>query len=76
MVKNFIPSCDLCGEEVPLDRCAKRRVRSNGIELLMVALENTDPDLQFTENDDGTVDLETCFDCYSRIAFEHSHAVN
>ena len=76
MGKNMIPRCDLCGEEIPFDQFAKRRVPSNSIELLMVALENSDPDLEFIENADGTVDLETCFDCYSRMAFRHSHAVN
>jgi len=76
MVKSFIPNCDLCGQEIPLDRYRTRRVRSNGVELLMVALENTDPDLELIENPDGTVDLDTCFDCYSRMAFRYSRAVN
>ena len=76
MVKNIVPSCDLCGEVIPFDQYAKRRVHANGIELLMVALENSDPDLEFIENADGSVDLETCLSCYTRMAFRHSDAVN
>jgi hypothetical protein len=42
----------------------------------MIALENSDPELEFIRNDDGTVDLDTCRDCYTRIAFRHSVLVN
>lgn len=76
MVKNFIPTCDLCGGEIPLDRHAVRRVPANSLDLLVVALESADPDLEFIENADGTVDLETCYDCFSRLAFRHSRAIN
>ena len=76
MLKNFIPACDFCGGEIPLDQCARRRVPARGVELLLVALENSDPDLELIENPDGTVDLETCYDCYSRLALEHSSAIN
>ena len=44
MVKNFIPSCDFCGHEIPFDRHTRRNVPANGVELLIVALENPDPD--------------------------------
>ncbi len=76
MVKNFIPNCDLCGREIPEGKYPQRRVPTNGIELLIVLLENSDPELELRENEDGTVDLDTCLDCYTRMAFSHSHAVN
>ena len=76
MVKNFIPRCDFCGLEIPLERHTRRNVPANGIELLIVALENSDPEFEFAQNPDGTVDLDTCSDCYSRLAFTHTHAVN
>ena len=76
MVKNFIPNCDLCGREIPEGKYTKRRVPMDGIELLMVLLENPDPGLELRENDDGTLDLDTCLDCYTRMAFTYSHAVN
>ncbi len=76
MVKNFIPNCDFCGDEIPLDQHTRRNVPSNGVELLMVALGNSDPALEFTQKPDGTVDLDTCLDCYVRLAFNHSHTVN
>ena len=76
MVKNFIPNCDMCGQEIPFEKYSKRTVPANGVELLMIALENADPDLEFTQNADGTVDLDTCQDCYTRIAFRYSQSVN
>ena len=76
MVKNFIPNCDLCGREILEGKYPIRRVPVDGIELLMVLLENSDPDLELRENPDGTLDLDTCLDCYTRMAFSYSHAVN
>ena len=76
MVKNFIPNCDMCGGEIAFGQNTKRRVAANGMELFMVALENSDPDLEFIQNPDGTVDLDTCLDCYSRMAFHYSEAVH
>jgi hypothetical protein len=76
MVKNFVPSCDLCGEEIPFGNHMRRNVPADGVEVLMIALENSDPELEFIRNDDGTVDLDTCRDCYTRIAFRHSVLVN
>ena len=75
MVKNFVPNCDFCGLEIPFERQTRRNVPANGIEILMVALENSDPDLELTQKPDGTVDLDTCLDCYSRLPFTHSHSV-
>ncbi len=76
MVKNFIPNCDLCGKEIPEGQYTQRSIRGGGVEFLMVLLENPDPDLLFSEKDDGTVDLDTCRECYFRMAFSHSNAVN
>ncbi len=76
MVKNFISSCDFCGLEIPLEIHTQRNVPANGVELLIVALENADPEFRFTQNTDGTVDLDTCLDCYTRLAFTHTQAIN
>ena len=74
MVKNFVPNCDLCGEEISFEKYTRRNVPAGGIELLVVALEN--PEVEFTQNADGTVGLDTCLDCYTRLSFRHSQAVN
>ena len=76
MVKNFVLNCDLCGEQIPFGRHMKRNVSPDGVEVLMIALENADPELEFVQNEDGTVDLDTCQDCYTRIAFRYSQSVN
>jgi hypothetical protein len=47
------------------------------IQLLMVLLANNeDRDFELSENPDGTVPLDTCYDCGARVTFEHSHALN
>jgi len=76
MVKNFIPTCDLCGREVSPDRYVARRVAGDGMEVLMVALSNPDPDLDLRFNRDGTVTLDRCFDCYAGMAHRISKTVN
>jgi len=76
MVKNFVPSCDLCGEEIPLGKHMRRNVAIDGVEVLIIALENSDPGLEFLQNEDGTVDLDTCQECYTRMAFRHSDLIN
>ena len=76
MVKNFVPNCDLCGREITDGVYPKRTVPVDGTELLMVVLENSDPDLELVQNPDGTVEFDTCMDCYSRLAFNPSESVN
>lgn len=76
MVKNFIPSCDLCGEEISPGMHMKRNVSADGVEVLMIALEHLDSDLEFVQNEDGTVGLDTCRVCYSRMAFGYSRLVH
>ncbi len=77
MVNNFVPSCDLCGEEIPFGKYMRRNVAVDGMEVLMVALENLeDPGLEFVQNDDGTVALDTCQDCFTRMPFDYSESIN
>ena len=76
MVKNFVPNCDLCGQEIPFDRHMRRNVPVDGMEVLIVALENLDSDLEFVQNEDGTLALDTCHDCYTRMPFGFSESIN
>lgn len=76
MVKNFIPSCDLCKEEIPFGKHMRRSVSPNGVEVLMVVLQDLDADLELLQDEDGSVVLDTCQDCYTRMAFHHSNLVN
>jgi len=76
MVKNFIPSCDLCGVEIPFGERIRRDISVHGVEILMIALEHLDSDLEFIQNEDGTVAIDTCENCYARIPFRHSTLVN
>jgi hypothetical protein len=77
MVKNFIRTCDLCHREVPVEKYRQRKAGEDGLDLLVVLLENQDEmDFQLSENPDGTVAFDTCIDCYTRMTFNHSHALN
>ena len=67
MVKNFIPNCDFCGHEIPLEQPTRRNVPAQGIELLIVALGDSDSDLEFTQKPDG--------DCRSRYLPRLLHSV-
>jgi hypothetical protein len=42
----------------------------------MVALSNPDPELHLRYNRDGTITLDTCFDCNAGVAHRFSTAVN
>ena len=76
MVKNFVPNCDFCGREITEGVYPKRNVPADGAELLMFVLENSDPNLEFIQNPDGTVALDTCMECYGRLALNPSGSVN
>ena len=76
MVKNLVPSCDLCGVEIPLGERMRRDVSLDSAEVLMIALENVDSDLEFMQNEDGTVAIDTCLECYTRMPLRHSSLVN
>jgi len=43
---------------------------------MMVLAANTDRDLQLIELPDGTISVDTCVDCYTRMGFVHSQALN
>jgi len=76
MVRNFVSSCDLCGMEIPFGEQMRRDVSVDGVEILMIALEHLDSDLEFAQNEDGTVAIDTCRDCYTRMPLRHSSLVN
>lgn len=42
----------------------------------MVLAENEGRDLELIEMPDGSVSIDTCMDCYTRMSFTHSHALN
>jgi hypothetical protein len=42
----------------------------------MVLVENQDRELKLIELPDGTVSLDTCVSCYTRMPFNHSTMLN
>jgi hypothetical protein len=76
MIRNLVRTCDLCHREIPTGKYLQRNMEPGGMDLLLVLVENLDTDLELTENPDGTIGLDTCVNCYSRMGFTHSHALN
>jgi len=54
----------------------QRNSERNGPDILMVLVENEDRDLRLIEMPDGSISLDTCFSCYSRMPLKPSTAVN
>ena len=76
MIENLIRTCDLCHRPIPPGQCLARTLRPYDPEVLMVMLENTGRELKLLELPDGSVSLDTCRSCYSRVPFKHSAAMN
>ena len=47
-----------------------------GLDVLMVLAENEGREIQLIELPDGTIALDTCMDCYTRMGFSYSQALN
>ena len=54
----------------------QRNSNRNSPDILMVLAENEDRDLQLIELPDGSIAMDTCMSCYSRMGFSFSLAVN
>jgi hypothetical protein len=76
MMRNCIRTCDLCHRRVDIGQFVRFAAEPDAMELLMVLIANQNRDFELRENPDGTVPLDTCFDCGARVTFEHSHALN
>jgi len=61
---------------IPSGEYVQRNSHRNGPDVLMVLVENEDRDLRLIELPDGSISLDTCFSCYSRMPFNHSTALN
>jgi hypothetical protein len=76
MIKDLTRTCDMCHRAIPSGQYVQRNAARNGPDVLMVLVENQDRDLRLIELPDGTVSLDTCLSCYSRMPFNYSSAVN
>jgi len=76
MVRNCLRTCDLCHKEVVIGQFLRRDAEPDGLDLLLVLVANQGKDLDLTENPDGTIPLDTCLDCATRMPVEHSHSLN
>jgi len=76
MVRNLVRTCDMCHKEIPAGKYVQRNAERSGLDVLMVLAENQGRELQLIELPDGSIALDTCMDCYTRMAFSYSHALN
>lgn len=54
----------------------RRYAEPDGLDLLMFLLANQDTCFELNENADGTVPLDTCLDCATRITVPESQLLN
>lgn len=76
MIKNLTRTCDMCHRMIPSGKYVQRNSDRNGPDVLMVLVENDDRELKLIELPDGSISLDTCFSCYTRMPFSHSTALN
>jgi hypothetical protein len=76
MIEHLTRTCDLCRREIPAGEYMQRNAGPSSVDVLMVLVENEGKELKLIELPDGTVSLDTCRDCYSRMAFNHSKTLN
>jgi hypothetical protein len=66
----------MCHGEIPIGEYRQRNADKLGPEVMMVLAENEGRDLELIELPDGKISIDTCFDCYTRMAFTHSQLLN
>jgi hypothetical protein len=76
MIKHLVRTCDMCHREIRSGQYLQRNSNPDSPDVLMVLVENEDRDLQLVELPDGSISLDTCWACYSRMPFSHSTALN
>jgi hypothetical protein len=76
MIANLIRTCDLCHRPIPGGEHLARNLRPDDPDVLMVLMENQGRELRIIELPDGTVSVDTCRSCYTRLPFNHSTALN
>jgi hypothetical protein len=54
----------------------RRDAEPDGLDLLMILIANQDSRFELDENPDGTVALDTCLDCATRITLPQSQTLN
>jgi hypothetical protein len=76
MIRNLVRTCDMCHRQIPAGKYIQRNSDRHSPEILMVLAENQDRDLQLIELPDGSIAMDTCINCYSRMGVSFSQAVN
>ena len=76
MIKHLVRTCDMCHREIRSGQYLQRNSNPDSPDVLMVLVENEDRDLQLVELPDGSISLDTCWGCYSRMPFSHSTELN
>jgi hypothetical protein len=66
----------MCHKAIPTGKYLQRNANRFGLDVLMILAENEGRELQLIELPDGTIALDTCMDCYTRMPFNHSQVPN
>jgi len=66
----------MCHRIIRSGEYRQRNADRSGPDVMMVLAENADRDLQLVEMPDGSISMDTCLDCYMRMSFTYSDALN
>lgn len=71
MVKDNKRICDICNVEIPKGTTYQARTLAPEQAAMFFAIEVHDPDMlpNWTQNPDGTVQMDICMDCYLSMSF-------
>jgi hypothetical protein len=66
----------MCHRTIPCGEYRQRNAAKFGPDVMMVLAENVGRELQLIELPDGSIALDTCVDCYTRMGFTYSRLLN
>ena len=66
----------MCHVEIPFGEYRQRNADKLGPEIMMVLAENEGRELKLIELPDGSISMDTCLNCYTRMGFTHSQLLN
>ena len=65
----------MCHRIIPSGEYRQRNADRSGPDVMMILVENADRELQLTEMPDGSISMDTCINCYTRMALDRKSVV-
>ena len=66
----------MCHRQIPAGQYMQRDSERNAPDVQMILAENQDRELQLIVMPDGSISMDTCVTCYTRMPFNSSTGLN